>query len=170
VSIARDRKVKLQSMALLGVLAIASAVLAAEWHEYKSEKYGFSMKVPPGTEFTEKEAHDGWGFLHAQAEGGPEFFALAKLGEQAKPEEIEAVGVALSGIDAKHWKQIDKGEKKNGWTWWQTHEASDGHNLVFAGYGTGAKGSYLCFLKTTEADYKEHKAKYKEWYESVQLH
>lgn len=64
---------------------------------------------------------------------------------------------------------LDKGENNNGWRWWRTAEASDGHTLVFAGYGTGPKGSYLGFLKTTEEDYEKNKAEYRQWYESVKL-
>jgi len=157
------------ALTLLGVLLAATAVLADDWSEYRSDEYGFSMKIPAGATFEEKEAADGWGFLHAESEG-VEFFALAKLGTQATAEEIEKVGVKISGIDGKHWKVIDKGESRNGWKWWRTVEASDGHTLVFAGYGTGPKGSYLCFLKTTEEDYKAHQAHYKQWYESVKLH
>ena len=157
------------TVTLLGVLLVATALLAEDWSKYESDEYGFSMLVPEGTKFVEKEAADGWGFLYAESEG-VEFYALAKLGTQATAEEIEKVGIKVSGIPEKYWKVIDKGEKKGAWKWWQTVEASDGHNLVFAGYGTGPKGSYLCFVKTTETDYNENKADYRKWYDSVTLY
>lgn len=160
---------RLMIQMFLGVLIVVSVVAAEDWGKYESDEYGFSMLVPEGTVFAEKEASDGWGFLYAKSED-VEFYAMAKLGTQATADEIEKVGVKVSGIPDKYWKVIDKGEKKNGWNWWQTVEASDGHTLVFAGYGTGPKGSYLCFVKTTEADYNQYKADYRKWYDSITLY
>jgi hypothetical protein len=138
-----------------------------DWATYKDEHYGFSMLMPAGARFKESEAKDGWGALQASGDG-VEFLAIAKLGTEAAAADIEKVGVRVTGVSADHWKEIDKGSG-NGWKWFKTVEASDGKNLLFGGYGVGPKGSYLVLVKTTEADYKEHKADYKEWYDSVKL-
>ena len=153
---------------LLAVSLAATVAFAAEWEVYRSDEYGFSMMLPAGTRLVEREKSDGWGFLYAQHDG-IEFYALARLGPPATAADIEKVGVRVSKIADRHWKAIDKGEHHNGWTWWRTAEASDGHIIVFAGYGTGPRGSYLCFVKTTEEDYAKNKAEYRGWYESVKL-
>ena len=153
---------------LVAVSLVAIAADAGDWVEYRSDYYGFSMKVPTGTRLVEKESNDGWGFLYAEHEG-VEVFAWAKLGTQATPEEIERFGVRVSGIADRHWKIVNRGMNQNGWRWFRTAEATDGRTLIIADYGTGPKGSYLLFLKTTEEDYAKYKADYITWYESVRL-
>lgn len=156
---------------LLGLaMVIAAAPVHGEeaWASYASDKYGFSMLVPAGAQLAEKEFGGGWGELWCEHDG-VKLYALAKLGEQATAEEIEKVGVKLTGLPASAWKTIDKGEKSHGWNWYRTVEASQGGTLVFGGYGTGPKGSYLLVLQTTETDYAAYKADYKAWYESITL-
>jgi hypothetical protein len=151
------------------VLGWSFAAIAADgWATYRSDEYGFSMLVPPGVKFTEKGHGGGWGSLEA-THGGIRFLAIGKLGEHATAEEIERYGVRITGVAAAHWKQIDRGQNRNGWTWFRTVEAVDGQKLIFGRYGTGAKGSYLVLLQTTVRDYEEHKADYRKWYNSVTL-
>jgi hypothetical protein len=157
------------TIAVSAVLWLSSAAITDEgWADYKSEPYGFSMLVPEGVKFTEKEQGGGWGTLQATHEGVT-FIAIGKLGEPATPEEIERFGVRFTGISANHWKQVDKGENKNGWKWYRTVEATDGKTLIFGGYGTGPKGSYLLLIRTTNRDYQEHKNDYRKWYDSIRL-
>jgi hypothetical protein len=156
---------------ILGVIVagIGVAFASDDWAEYKDEHYGFEMKMPHDTKYVEKEAKDGWAYLHAEKDH-VEFLALTKQGTEAKAEDIEKFGVKFTGIAASHWKEIDKGKDHNGWKWWKSVEVSDGKNLLYGGYGVGPKGSYMLLLKTTEADYAAHKANYKAWYESIKLH
>lgn len=153
---------------MIGVMAAGVAVAEEGWAKYESKKYGFSMLVPTNTKMVEKEFKGGWGELWAESDG-VQLYGLAKLGEQAKAEEIEAVGVMLTGIEASDWKTIDKGANQNGWNWYRTVEAKSGGKLIFGGYGTGKKGSYMLLLQTTEKDYAEYKADYQAWYDSITL-
>ena len=145
-----------------------TAMAQLGWSSYRSDKYGFTMLAPPGVRFTERELGGGWGTLEATHEG-IKFLGIAKLGEWAKPEEIETFGVRVTGVAPALWKQIDKGTNQDGWTWWRTVEATDGRVLLFGVYGIGAKGSYLILLQTTVKDYEEHKADYRKWYDSITL-
>ena len=152
-------------------VAVSVAVVQGDdgWATYRNEEYGFSMLMPVGTVFVEEQFGGGWFELWAEYQG-VKFYALAKLGEQATPEEIERIGVKLTGIPAGYWKQIDQGRNDNGWNWYRTVRASRNGVLVFGGYGTGRRGSYLLILETTERDYQAYKSDYHEWYESIRLH
>lgn len=92
-----------------------------------------------------------------------------KRGERATPNELERVGVAVTGIPASGWKQINEGERESGWNWYRTVEASDGRTLALGDYGTGPRGSYLLILVTTERDYVDDEDDYITWYESIRL-
>ena len=118
--------------------------------------------------FWEREFGGGWAELWAEYEG-VEFYALTKLGEHATPKEIERVGVEITGIPARYWKQINEGRNEAGWIWYRTVEASDGTNLVIGDYGTGRMGSYLLILVTTELDYWEDESDYETGYQSIRL-
>jgi hypothetical protein len=160
-------------VAVLAVVALVlgwcfAAIAADGWATYRSDEYGFSMLVPPGVKFTEKEHGGGWGSLEA-THGGIRLLAIGKLGEHATAEEIERFGVRVTGIAPANWKQIDRGQNRNGWNWFRTVEAVAGQQLIFGGYGTGPKGSYLVLLQTTVGDYEAHKADYRRWYDSIAL-
>ncbi len=160
----------LRSVAM-GFLLMTSAGWATAqdgWVTYVAEDYGFSMLMPEGTTFVEKEYGDGWGELFAESDG-VKFYGLAKLGEQATPEEIERVGVKLTGIPAQYWKQINEGKNESGWNWYRTVEASNKGVLVLGDYGTGKMGSYLLILVTTVSDYEEYESDYEAWYRSIRL-
>jgi hypothetical protein len=154
--------------AVLLIAAVAALADNPGWSTYRAAEYGFTMLVPEGTKFREKESAGGWGELWAEHDG-VKVYALAKLGEWATPEEIEAVGVKLTGIPASAWTQINEGKNQAGWKWYRTVEAIRGGKLIVGDYGTGPKGSYLILLETTESDYEENKAAYKTWYQSIQL-
>src|SRR5262245_3329679 len=139
------------------------------WDTYRSDKYGFTMLTPSGTQFKERELGGGWGTLEATHEG-IKFLAIGKLGAPATPEEIETFGVRLTGLAPQQWKQVDRGQNQNGWKWYRTVEATDGRVLLFGGYGVGPKGSYLLLLQTTVKDYEEHKADYQKWYNSITVY
>ena len=158
------------AIALLLVCAASSVRTEAseDWVKYDAEEYGFSMLVPPDTKFAEKEYADGWGELVAQHEGVT-IYGLAKKGAKATPEEIEKVGVKLTGIPSDAWTQIGKGENQAGWVWYRTVKASGGGKLVIGDYGVGSKSSYLLIIVTTESDYAEYKSEYEKWYRSIQL-
>ena len=161
----------LRGMAIgLALIAVASIGRAADdgWVKYEAKDYGFSMLVPEGTKFAEKEWGDGWGELHAESDG-VHLYGLAKKGAPATPEEIEKVGVKLTGIPSSAWTQLKEGKNAGGWIWYRTVVASKGGKLIIGDYGAGKKASYLLILETTESDYKENKADYVKWYESIQI-
>jgi hypothetical protein len=132
------------------------------------KEYGFTMLMPGGTKYAEKEFPGGWGELWAEHEG-VKFYGLAKLGEKATPEEIEKVGVQLTGIPSSSWTTINQGKNQAGWIWYKTVEATKDGKLILGDYGTGPKGSYLLILQTTESDFNEYNADYVKWYQSIQL-
>ena len=151
------------------VMVIASGSVVAEgWGTYRADEYGFSMLMPAGTRFVEREYGGGWAELFAEHEG-VKVYALTRLGEFATAEEIEALGIQLTGIPDHYWRLINEGANQNGWTWYRTVEASDGHTLVVGDYGTGTRGSYLIVLITSEADYRAYKSDYIDWYNSIRV-
>jgi len=158
------------AIALL-LVSVGSVVASADdddagWVKYDAKEHGFSMLVPTGTKFTEKEYGGGWGELWAEHEG-IKLYGLAKKNEVATADEIEKIGVKLTGIASSSWKTIYQGKNKGGWKWYKTVEASKNGKLVIADYGVGSKSSYLLVLITTEEDYQEYKADYVKWYESI---
>ena len=165
---ARIRK----SFALVGIFLAATlfgtAWAGGGWATYRANDYGFSMLVPGGTVLIEREGFHGWGRLTGSYEG-VHLYALTKQGEQATEADIEAVGLALTGIPSSRWKTIKSGYNQNGWNWFTTVEATQGGKLFVGDYGTGPSGSYLLLLETTDADYYAHKSDYKAWYNSIML-
>ena len=155
---------------VLGALAalLALPAVAQDWTQYQAKEYGFSMLVPPGTQIRTREYGGGWGGLNATVEG-VRLFGLAKLGAGESDEAIEKFAVQTIGIPASAWTQIDKGANKNGWTRYRSFQATSGSKLVFGGYGVGPRGNYLLYLETTPADFKEHRADYDKWYNSIRL-
>jgi hypothetical protein len=146
----------------------STAIAGDEWESYSSDEYGFSMLIPEGTKPVEKEAGGGWGGLYAKADG-VELYGLAKLAVQASPEEIEKFAVKETGIPDDKWTKVDEGKGENGFKWYRVYKAKHAGKIVFGAAGTGPKGSYLIFLRTTESDFNAHKADYESWYESVKV-
>ena len=156
----------------LWLIVLAAPMAGAQdqgWGVYRADDYGFSMLMPIGTSYEEREYGGGWAELRAEYDG-VKFYALVKLGENATAEEIERLGVDLTGIPDRYWSTIDKGRDENGWVWYRTVEASSQGRLVVGGYGIGRRGSYLLILETTERDYRDYKSDYKDWYNSIHLY
>jgi hypothetical protein len=152
------------------VVALSIPVFSGEgWELYKADDYGFSMLVPKGATFQEKEYEDGWGALHADYQG-VKLWAVGKLGASEQAKTIEKYGVKVTGIPDKYWKVIDKGKNSRGWKWYYTVKASDGKSTAYGGYGVGPKGSYLIVLVTSESDFEEHYNDYLKWYKSISLY
>ena len=138
------------------------------WEKYSSEKFGFSMLVPKDTKLVSKDYGGGWGGLSADV-NGVEIYGAARLGVQAELAEIQAFGTIASGVPLSAWTKESDGKDANGWTWWHTYRASAGDKLLYAVLGTGAKGSYLLFLRTTSSDFEAHKDDYQKWYSNIAL-
>lgn len=155
---------------IFAILLLAAGPANADdgWVRYTAEDYGFTMFMPEGTVYAEREGRNGWAELAATYDG-VDFYALTKRGEQASAEEIERVGVALTGLPDRYWKTVNSGRHQNGWNWYRTVEASDGDTLIVGDYGTGPSGSYLLIVVTTEDDYFLNKSDYIEWYNSIRL-
>ena len=151
------------------VFTMAPHAWAGQWSEYHAPDYGFSMLIPSGAQFAEKEYENGWGSLIAKHQG-VKLFALGKLGTHASAEEIEKFGIRITGIPNRHWTLIDEGEYQKGWEWYRTVKAEHNGEVLFGGYGVGVKGSYLLLMLTTAADFESHYEDYKTWYRSVELH
>jgi hypothetical protein len=147
----------------------AQLALAAGWVVLKDDKYGFAMLMPQGTRTSSREWKGGWGGGYAKY-GVTEFFGIAKLGVQASPNDIESFAIQASGIPGPSWTKVDEGKGMNGWKWYRTYKAQDDTHVVFAVLGTGRRGSYCIFLKTTIADFNQGQAAYEQWYQSLTLY
>lgn len=152
-------------MTLLSVSAAAAA-----WVEMRDDTYGFSMLMPKGTRSVGREFGGGWGGGYAKY-GVTEFFGIAKLGVFAKPAEIEAFAIEASGIPGPMWTKLDEGKNNpNGWKWYRSYRANSDTHVVFAVLGTGPRGSYTIFLKTTVADFQTGQAAYEKWYNNLRVY
>lgn len=65
------------------------------------------------------------------------------------PWPIQAFGIHVSKIPAKHWRITTHAKNEGGRDWYRIAFATDGKDVVWAKYGTGPKGSFLVVLKTT---------------------
>jgi hypothetical protein len=163
------RKTAWIGLALLLCAQAALAAKAAKWIVLKDDTYGFAMLMPQGTRTASRDFGGGWGGGYARY-GVTEFFGIARLGVQAKPAEIEAFAIEATGIPGPNWVKSDEGKGINGWKWYRTYRAQDQTHVVFAVLGTGRRGSYCIFLKTTIADFNEGQAAYVRWYQSLTLY
>lgn len=144
-----------------------SITLHGGWELFRAKDYGFTMLVPEGCALKTRE--DGaWGALEG-SHAGVTVYGLAKRGERAAAEEIEELGVELTGIGSDHWKHVDKGKNRRGWDWYETVVARDGDRACVGIYGVGKKGSFLLLLRTTASDYEAHQEAYDYWYRHVHL-
>jgi hypothetical protein len=162
------RRLGLASILCVGLAAVA---LAEGWSVFKSDRFGFAMLVAPGTHWAARDFGQGWGGIHAR-KGVLEFVAIVKLGYQAPPKELGDSAIALTGVPAAGWRQIDKGRNASGWKWWQTYEARNdaADRVLFTVLGTGRRGSYILFLGTTQQDFTVHRRLYDQWYRSLSLY
>ena len=161
------RKLVVRVLAMLSVLLVTAAALA-DWGVFKSDKFGFAMLVPGGTQWAAKDFGEGWGGITTKT-GITEFVGIVKLGSFATPPELEAAAVKITGIPGGNWKKVDEGQNAAGWKWWKTFEAAGNGKLLFTVLGNGPKGSYVLFLGTTEADFRANNPAYQKWYKSITL-
>jgi hypothetical protein len=152
-----------------GLWLVAAVASAAAWVVVKDDTYGFGMLMPKGTKTVGRDFGGGWGGGYAKY-GVTEFFGIAKLGTFAKPEDIEAFAIQASGIPGNQWTKVDEGRKSNGWKWYRSYRANSSTHVVFAVLGTGPRGSYCIFLKTTLDDFNKGPAAYQSWYNSLTLY
>src|SRR6185295_19866005 len=160
----RRNRMRILRPNLLLAVGITAATLFAQsgWTSYSSQKYGFSMLVPQGTEMEDKEFGGGWAGAYGNHEG-VEFFGIAKLGRESEKDIIQ-FGVEWSGVEEKHWTQIDQGKG------YKVYKAEAGDHVLLAAVAIGSKASFLLFLKTTRSDMNRYKADYQKWYQSVEVH
>jgi hypothetical protein len=163
--------VRAAQRALWAVALVSGAGLGAaradEWTLYEAREYGFAMLVPEGATLREREYGGGWAGLYGESEG-VELFGLARLGEPASAEEIERFAVEATGIDDDAWEEVDSGSG-GGWRWYRTVRARSGGRVIYGGYGTGPRGSYLLLVRAPASDFDAARADFEHWYESVRL-
>ena len=157
-----------RSLILVLALFWTAAACAEDWEKYSAKEYGFEMLVPKGVKMIEREKSGGWGGLYANYEG-VKLYALAKLGAEETRDDIRKFAEKECGIPGENWTKVDSAKNTAGWKWYEVYVAEKDGALIFGGFGTGLKGNYLAFLKTTKADYDEHKDDYKAWFASVKL-
>ena len=153
-----------------GLMLIAVNVSAdtAQWREFKWKQFGIALQAPSQTAFVMRERDDGWGELHGSA-GQAYFRIICKLDVQATEPQIQAYAEKEFGVSSKQWEIFDAGAETNGWNWYKSFFATQTGEAFVAGYGTGTKGSYLVYLKTTETALDQNREAYKKWYHSIRL-
>jgi hypothetical protein len=153
-------------IALVTLLMSASAF--ADWKQYDSAPYGFSMLIPAGAGVATRES-GAWGGIAGSFEG-LRFHGLAKLGAKESNEDIERYAIGLIGVPAGAWVKVDQVQNTRGWERGYVFRANVGSRLLFGMYGVGPKGNYLLYLDTTPEDYATYKADFDRWYESIRLY
>lgn len=148
--------------------ASAASDSGVRWVKYRAPKYGFSMLVPAGTKLKERQFGPNWGELTGKYDV-VRLVALARLHYKATPDEIERVGVKVTGIAGQYWKVIGHGRHQGGWIWWKTVTAELNGVRVIGDYGVGAKSSYLMLLITTNHDFNTDRSSYRKWYQSIRV-
>ena len=148
---------------------LMSATAFADWKNYDSPAYGFSMLIPAGAGVATRESPGGWGGIAGSFEG-LRFHGQAKLGAKESNEDIERYAIALIGVPAGAWVKVDQVSGTRGWERGYVFRANVGSRLLFGMYGVGPRGNYLLYLDTTPEDYASHKADFDRWYESITLH
>jgi hypothetical protein len=149
--------------------ALATPAFAQGWAVFTSERFGFSMFMPPGMRWEARDIGDGWGGLRAR-KGVMDVGALVKVGAAGSAQELEALAVATTRIPAANWTMTDQGAGRRGWDWWRTYKAQkDEGRVLFVTLGTGGRGSYIFFMETGQAEFTAHYALYEQWYQSLTL-
>ena len=153
-------------MLLAAAPSLAKSKIKKPWTNYFAPFYGFSMKVPKGTKFKEKEWKNGWAGVHANY-WGVQLWGVAHKGVKHTVPQFQVFGMIVTGIPGKKWKLVEEGKGTNGFEWFKVHQAKHGKHVVFALYGVGKKGSYMLVLKTTNKSFKRDKEQYLRWYKSI---
>ena len=136
------------------------------WTTYFAPFYGFSMKVPKGTKFKDKEWKDGWAGVHANYRG-VQLWGVTHKGVKHTVPQFQVFGLIVTGIPGDKWEVVEERNGKNGFEWFKVHRAKQGKHVVFALYGVGEKGSYMLVLKITQKSFKQDKEQYLRWYRSI---
>ena len=140
-----------------------------DWKDWKNDKFGIKMTVPKKMVLAGKEYKGGWGGLYGKL-GVVEMFVIGKLDATPTLEVMQAFGIIVSGVKAKHWTKIDEGEKKNGWKWYKTYKANGPVRALFAILAQSEKGSFIIFLRTTHKNFLKHIKSYEKWYKSIKAY
>jgi hypothetical protein len=149
------------------VLYLAGGALAADnWKEWKNDEYGIRMTIPDKMVLAGKKFEQGWGGLFGKL-GLVEMFVIGKLGKAHSLQDMQAFGITVSGVPAKHWNKIDEGEGDNGWKWYKTYRADGPKRALFAILAQNEKGSFIIFLRTTRANLRRNLKAYVQWYQSI---
>lgn len=138
------------------------------WKDYRLAEYGLQMSIPKGSVIKIKEFPRGWAGAYAEYEHD-EFWGLAKQGATMSADEMVSYGATISGIPESYWKTVDEVKDVNGWTWYSGYKAVSGGKVVYAGLGTGPKGSYLMILKTTPEEASKSWNTYEIWYKTLKI-
>src|SRR5262245_36204648 len=106
---------------VLAALLLGGTASAQAWKTFRSDRFRFEMLIPPGTTWSAKDFGDGWGRIIAKT-GAVTFVAVNRKAYFAQPLELQRYAVRATDIPWTHWKEVDKGRGKNGWTGWKTYE------------------------------------------------
>ncbi|MHC4884493.1 MAG: hypothetical protein ACYTGH_05340 [Planctomycetota bacterium] len=139
-----------------------------EWVKKSWKEYGLSMRVPKAMKMATRESRGGWGELYGEVEN-VQLYVLSKLGEQATEDDIVRFARKEIGTKNVEWELEESGTNLGGWTWYKAYTAVKGKHVYLCGMGTGPKGSYFLYLRTTIKSYKKHEAQYEAWYASLKL-
>jgi hypothetical protein len=157
-------------MTAFATFFVLSGSAFAQWQEFKSDQYGFSMLVPAKAEGVAKEFGGGWGGMYFEAGAHTKVYGIAKLGAAETPEAVRAFGATATQIPAEQWNEDEKGNDWHGFKWYESYTAEGGGKVMAAYLGAGPKGTYFIYLETTPEEYEAHKADFEKWEESIQVY
>lgn len=148
------------------LLATSASAKVAEWKEWKNDTYGIKMLVPQKMVLVGKKFDSGWGGLLGKI-ADVEMFVIGKLDTSPTLKEMQAFGIKVSGVPAKHWRVIQQGRGKNGWAWHKTYRADGRARALFAILAQSKKASVIIFLRTSRPTLRRNVADYTTWYRSI---
>ena len=144
------------------------AFLDVDWVFYKSDDYGFQLKLHKGTRFMATDFGEGW-----EGKTGVfntiRYLIAVKLGPEETEINIQKSLARTINIPAEQWSNLKEGKNNSGWEWYKVIKASKDETLYIGGYGFGLKGNYIILMKTNNTDFETNEAEYLEWFTSIQL-
>ncbi len=144
------------------------AFLDVDWVFWKSDDYGFQLKLHRGTLFMETDFGEEW-----EGKTGVfntiRYLIATKLGLQQTEIHIQESLAKIIDIPAEQWSKLKEGKNNSGWEWYKVFRASKDDTLYLGGYGCGPKGNYIILMKTNNTDFETNEAEYLEWFNSIRL-
>ena len=139
-----------------------------DWVFYKSDDFGFQLRLHKGTRFMETDFGEGWvgktGVFNTIR-----YLIAVNTGPQQTEINIQQSLAKIINIPAEQWNKLKEGKNNSGWEWYKVIKALKDETLYLGGYGLGSKGNYIILMKTSNSDFEANETEYLEWFSSIEL-